>query len=276
MPAAYGKPVSIATIDIDHFKAINDTHGHDAGDVILRRTALILRDQTRGTDIVCRVGGEEFLIIFPSQTIQEAAVCAERCRAAIEATIFTAGGKDIRATISAGVATRIPSLPQFPDLLKVADQALYAAKNSGRNKICTGEQPANSANGNIGSTTMDNATTPSSAPLNMQSVLKRCGSDAKFAAALVDRFRNQAGGEVARLEAAITAGNAADIQRIAHSLKSMAAYVGADAPSELSRRIEELAQRNCLGEIPAVFAQLRDRIAQTIQWIESNSQTVAA
>ena len=77
----YGRPLSIAMIDIDHFKRINDTYGHHAGDSILSRVAVILREQTRGTDAVCRVGGEEFLIIFPSQSLQERAFApnAFRC-----------------------------------------------------------------------------------------------------------------------------------------------------------------------------------------------------
>ena len=85
------RPLSVAMIDIDHFKRSTTAAAMTAGDAMLRQVAGILRDQTRGTDAVCRVGGEEFLIIFPSQTIQEAGICAERCRKAVAAHAFTVG-----------------------------------------------------------------------------------------------------------------------------------------------------------------------------------------
>jgi putative two-component system response regulator len=276
----YGKPVTVAMIDIDHFKKVNDTYGHDVGDVILRQTASIFREQTRGTDVVCRVGGEEFLIIFPAQSIQEAAIAAERIRQKVESTIFAVAGKELAVTVSIGLAMRRPQMQQFTDLLKTADQTLYAAKNTGRNRTCQAEETSPLPAPVKGEAapmlpaipSSDSSTRP---PIDMQMVLKRCGNDAKFAAALMDRFRTQAGNEVAKLEAAAASGNAETTGRIAHSLKSMAAYVAADAPADLARKIEDLAQRNCLPEVVQLLPKLSEEIGVATKWIEQNTRTAA-
>jgi putative two-component system response regulator len=133
----YQRSVAIVSIDIDNFKQINDAHGHSAGDVVLQGVADAMRQSVRTTDTVCRIGGEEFLIILPCQTMHEAEVCAHRCRTAVESREFHHNGMVIRATISAGIAGRRPDMIQSTDLLKEADHALYAAKHAGRNRICT-------------------------------------------------------------------------------------------------------------------------------------------
>jgi putative two-component system response regulator len=131
----YAHPLSIMVGDIDHFKQINDTYGHAAGDAILQQVAMILRQSTRTTDIVCRIGGEEFLVVCPSETACEAAVCAERCRAAVAGHAFRVGQNTIRVTISIGISAKRPELKQCSHLLREADEALYNAKRSGRNAI---------------------------------------------------------------------------------------------------------------------------------------------
>jgi diguanylate cyclase (GGDEF)-like protein len=275
-----GKPVAVAMIDIDHFKQINDTNGHDAGDAILRQTAAILREQTRGTDVVCRVGGEEFLIIYPSQTVQEAGIAAERFRRKMESAVFTIAGRDLHVTISIGLAMRRSHLPQFTDLLKAADQALYAAKNSGRNRICRDEDPQATSLPSQRDPASTPQTTPQSAtvdrpPIDMPTIMKRCSNDTKFASALIERFRSQAASEVAKLEAALASGNADSTARIAHSLKSMAAYVAAEIPAELARKIEDAAHRNCLSEIPPLLVELREKVTAATAWMEQNSRIAA-
>jgi two-component system cell cycle response regulator len=139
----YQRPVSLVSIDIDHFKQINDAYGHSAGDTVLKGVAEALRDCIRTTDTVCRIGGEEFLLVLPCQTTQEAEVCAQRCRAAVADRSWTYNDKTIRATISAGIAGRRPDMVQSADLLKEADVALYAAKHAGRNTVrCARMEPA--------------------------------------------------------------------------------------------------------------------------------------
>jgi two-component system cell cycle response regulator len=129
------RPMSIISIDVDHFKQINDLHGHNVGDLVLQGVADVLKQCVRNTDTVCRIGGEEFLIVLPCQTQQEAEVCAERCRQTIEAKEFGCGGQTVRATISAGIACRRGDMHMCADLLREADDALYAAKHAGRNAI---------------------------------------------------------------------------------------------------------------------------------------------
>jgi putative two-component system response regulator len=138
----YGEPLSIALIDLDHFKRINDTHGHAAGDEVLRTAAAVLAANVRETDTVCRTGGEEFLIVFPAQTAAEAAISVERCRAAVAAHAFVAdagagGGAEPRlaVTISGGVASYRKGLGGVEGMLVRADRALYAAKAAGRNRV---------------------------------------------------------------------------------------------------------------------------------------------
>lgn len=261
----YGRPVTVALIDIDHFKAINDTHGHEVGDSVLRRVAALLRDQTRGTDAVCRVGGEEFLIISPSLTIQEVTVCAERCRTAVAAHIFNIGAAEIRVTVSIGVATRTTDLGQFPDLLRTADQALYAAKDAGRNTVRTTEQMKGS---NSMSTSENNS---AGAPIDYSAVLKRCSGDAKFASMVIERFRAQAGTEVERVAQALAAKDFDTLRRSAHSLKSMAAFVSADSASNLARQIEELARQQQIEPVAPLFADLRTQVERAVQWIAAKN-----
>jgi diguanylate cyclase (GGDEF)-like protein len=129
------RPLSVVMIDIDHFKRINDTYGHAAGDAVLRETANVLRHRTRRGDVVCRLGGEEFLVINVSSGIHGAIECAERLRSAVEANRVTCGGFDGTVSISLGCAERAPTMRDVDDLLKAADEAVYVAKAAGRNTV---------------------------------------------------------------------------------------------------------------------------------------------
>jgi len=135
--AGRGKPLSVLLVDIDYFKAINDTHGHDAGDDVLREFALRLRKSTRGIDLACRYGGEEFVIVMPETDMAVATVVAERLRRRIATEPFAIGqdaGK-IEVTISIGIAAITGAKDSAAALLKRADQALYRAKRDGRNRV---------------------------------------------------------------------------------------------------------------------------------------------
>jgi two-component system cell cycle response regulator len=135
--AQRGKPLSVLELDIDHFKAINDTFGHDAGDAVLREFATRLRRNIRGIDLACRLGGEEFVVVMPDTDLDQAYLVGERLRECIATASFIAGEAtgDIEVTASVGVAAL-----EFPDdtpeiILKRADQALYCAKRDGRNRV---------------------------------------------------------------------------------------------------------------------------------------------
>jgi diguanylate cyclase (GGDEF)-like protein len=133
-----GESVGVIVLDIDHFKRLNDTYGHDAGDFVLERTGELLRAATRNSDIACRFGGEEFAVILPGATLLVARNRAEAIRAALESLRIDFGGKDLgRLTISAGVASMPPHGQDWTHTLQQADRALYSAKQAGRNKVVT-------------------------------------------------------------------------------------------------------------------------------------------
>ena len=138
--AETGRPLSLLTMDIDRFKAINDQHGHPAGDAVLRRVALLLEEQVRGSDLLARIGGEEFAVLAVDTGLIEANQLAERLRASIEnAGSIAVGHASINVTISLGVVTRriqVGELARAPErLLAAADDALYRAKRNGRNRV---------------------------------------------------------------------------------------------------------------------------------------------
>lgn len=130
-------PVSVLVIDIDFFKRVNDTLGHDAGDEVLREFALRLATNVRAIDLPCRFGGEEFVVVMPGAGIQDAARIAERLRMHVASTPFKISSSDepLSVTISVGVATTLGEGDTPDGLLKRADEAVYEAKRSGRNRV---------------------------------------------------------------------------------------------------------------------------------------------
>ena len=132
----YKQPLTVLVMDADHFKAINDRYGHSSGDAVLRDLGTLLRESVRDTEIVARMGGEEFALLLPQTEVQQAQIAAERIRASIEAHPFRAvDGQPIRVTVSIGLAGYPPHGATRADLLERADRALYAAKNGGRNQV---------------------------------------------------------------------------------------------------------------------------------------------
>lgn len=129
-------PMLVMVIDIDKFKVVNDTYGHDAGDAVLRSTAGMMRNTLREYDVVCRFGGEEFLVICPGADIQIAMALGDRIRSAVENNHMSTPEFEGHVTISIGVSVRGDEHANPQDMIKEADEALYAAKNAGRNKVC--------------------------------------------------------------------------------------------------------------------------------------------
>ena len=129
------QPVSVVLIDIDYFKQVNDTYGHEAGDMALIHLARALSKLTRAGDYVFRYGGEEFLILLPGTPLKPACQFAERCRQHIEKSRLEYAGEQIKMTISIGVAAFMPNRKGYEGVLKAADEALYQAKEKGRNCV---------------------------------------------------------------------------------------------------------------------------------------------
>lgn len=133
-PACGALGYSLLLIDVDHFKLVNDTYGHLAGDAVLAGIAGIVKQQTRGSDLVARFGGEEIAVLMPATSSRVAIRVAERIRDAIEATSFRLGTTEISVTVSVGAATASNASVTLPAVLRAADEALYEAKNGGRNR----------------------------------------------------------------------------------------------------------------------------------------------
>ena len=140
---AYKQPLSIIYYDLDHFKRVNDTYGHSAGDQVLKEASKLIKQTLRKTDVLCRFGGEEFIVILPNTEQDKAVDLAERLRIVMENKIFDLttevdDAKKIcqhRQTISLGVAQLNSQMESELELLEVADKMLYMSKNSGRNKV---------------------------------------------------------------------------------------------------------------------------------------------
>ncbi|MFW5816082.1 MAG: diguanylate cyclase [Wenzhouxiangella sp.] len=131
-----GNPIAVVMIDIDHFKQINDQHGHAAGDEVLKSVSAILKSSAREDETMARVGGEEFLLISANSGLRELIIAAERLRRTLEHADIRHAGKNIPLTASMGVAERETAFDDADMLLNAADKALYEAKSSGRNRIC--------------------------------------------------------------------------------------------------------------------------------------------
>ena len=132
----YEGGVCVLMLDVDHFKKINDEHGHQVGDVVLKDCARLMRDQLRSVDSIGRYGGEEFVVVLPHTTYEEGRATGERLRRAIEEHVFRSGKKELRVTVSVGVACYPSDAVDSPvSLIRQADQALYRAKQGGRNRV---------------------------------------------------------------------------------------------------------------------------------------------
>jgi len=135
--AVRGRPISICMTDIDRFKLVNDTYGHDVGDEVLREFAARIRSTVRGADLACRYGGEEFVVVMPDTPIELAASVAERLRTIVEDKPFYVRSidRELSITASLGIASGSGAFGTPDELLRQADRALYEAKHAGRNRV---------------------------------------------------------------------------------------------------------------------------------------------
>jgi two-component system cell cycle response regulator len=131
-----GKNLALMIMDMDHFKAVNDTYGHDVGDMVLKQLSQIIINTSRSTDLAARFGGEEFVVLMPETDPQAAQGAANRMREIVESNSFAiSNGETLTKTVSIGVASLHPDGDSAESLLKRADEALYSAKHSGRNQV---------------------------------------------------------------------------------------------------------------------------------------------
>ncbi|MEW5719839.1 MAG: GGDEF domain-containing protein, partial [Chloroflexota bacterium] len=131
----FKRPLTAIMLDIDHFKNVNDTHGHPAGDRVLRALTECCRENVRTIDIVGRYGGEEFVLLLPETDLTDAIQVAERLRVSAASASVSFGRERLRFTISLGIAELTADIPNLAALIERADQAQYLAKQSGRNRV---------------------------------------------------------------------------------------------------------------------------------------------
>jgi diguanylate cyclase (GGDEF)-like protein len=144
--ARYERPLSVAFVDIDHFKAVNDTYGHAVGDVVLRGVAQGISDNLRASDMIGRYGGEEFMLILTETSVEEGAVLTEKLRTLVQRQRFTIeGGTDLAVTISIGIAGGSGTNLRMDTLVRDADAAMYSAKALGRNQTYVFAEPDDDA-----------------------------------------------------------------------------------------------------------------------------------
>lgn len=135
-----GLPLSVAMLDVDHFKLINDSYGHDAGDKVLQELSRMLIREFRTVDLVGRLGGEEFALVFPETDLAGAFIACERLRKSVEQQVIHAHGHKIRLTVSIGLTEIASGSVNGASLLKRADELLYSAKSGGRNQVVSEEK----------------------------------------------------------------------------------------------------------------------------------------
>lgn len=133
--SAYGRPLSLIYFDLDFFKKVNDTYGHNVGDGVLRDSSTLVKSLIRKEDIFCRYGGEEFVILLPSTEAKTAYELAERIRASFEDHVFDIQGHQIKQTLSMGVSQLSARINTPESLLEDADKKLYQSKTTGRNRV---------------------------------------------------------------------------------------------------------------------------------------------
>lgn len=137
-----GRPVSLLMVDIDHFKKVNDTYGHEIGNQALIHVARLISRQVRKLDIVCRYGGEEFAVILPETDLHTGTPVAERIRQSLVDTPLILAEATLSMTVSLGLATyQAQTLSSIEELIKQADHYLYEAKQKGRNQLCHADMP---------------------------------------------------------------------------------------------------------------------------------------
>lgn len=239
-------PVVIAMFDIDYFKNVNDTYGHDAGDYVLKSFAGLLSVNFREYDLVSRVGGEEFAVCLPNTTIEEAMLACNRLReqvALFDFPISSDQAKLINITTSAGVASNQGELVTLEELMKVADEGLYKAKDEGRNKVINNSSSINEAED-------DNSPSQEKFPgIDLQIGLKNVLDDANLFNEILVMFSQDHSNDGEKLKVAISNADIPTAKHLAHTLKGVSSSIGAMTLFEKAKVLDEAINLNETAEI---------------------------
>jgi two-component system chemotaxis response regulator CheY len=258
----YGRGFSLAVLDVDHFKSVNDVAGHAAGDEVLRQVAAALRSRVRETDGLYRYGGEEFVHVIETASPQAALAAAERLRAAVRELALPHDGRpDECVTLSAGVATcGDGDGVSSATLLELADTALYAAKQQGRDRTCQHDAPTRPAPV-AAPPPQDGAVEEvlDAAPMRrMHQLGRQVGRH--LADEIVQTWLRQSEEALGTLERAVGAGDAATLRTVAHTLKGSSATVGA---TELAAVCSALETSRSWSDCPALVRRAAGLLPRT-------------
>lgn len=267
------EPLAVVFVDLDHFKSVNDAHGHPAGDAVLCEAARRMAGAVRPYDPVGRYGGEEFLLTLPGCDGARARVVAERLRMAIERSPFSCAGAEVPLTASLGIAVFSGEKEASVDqLIGAADSALYRAKAEGRNRVAIADAPAEAAK-----------TAPSAgerrrpqeigAPVEVSRLREVSFEDDALLAELLDLFVVSTASRLPSLRSALEAGNAGLAEGEARAIKGESSHLGAARLGDLAFRLERACREggvsasrgNLMREIEEEFHRVRafvDRLAR--------------
>lgn len=229
-------PVVIAMFDIDYFKNVNDTYGHDAGDYVLKSFADLIRVNFREYDLVSRVGGEEFAVCLPNTTIGEAMLACNRLREQVVLFDFPISSdrtKLINITTSAGVASNQGELLTLEELMKIADEGLYKAKDEGRNKVINNSNSKNEAE------EINIISQEKFSGIDLKIGLKNVLDDPNLFNEILIMFSQDHSNDGDKLKVAISSGDIAAAKHLAHTLKGVSSSIGAIRLFEKTKVLDE-------------------------------------
>lgn len=277
------QPIALAMFDLDYFKKVNDTYGHEAGDIALKEFANILKDCFRDYDIVGRVGGEEFAVCMPGTKIDDAFLACERCRTMLEKRTITVdypqGMKEFNLTVSIGVTCQNIQSMTFDELLHVADNALYNAKQAGRNQTVLDEN----IEGGENTMTIDdeNNMLSNSESLSEQNdsgqypgidyavgVNNVLGDDALFEEILI-MFYQDHGQDQEKIAQAIDNNDYASLKSLVHTLKGVSSSIGAMTLYEHCRHLDVAVNEQNSAQYPVLFPLVAEQLELVISGIKA-------
>lgn len=261
--------IAMAMFDLDFFKKVNDTYGHEAGDKALVDFAQILKETFRDYDIIGRVGGEEFAVCMPNTEIEEAFNACERCRESLAAHLveveYDGEISQLSLSVSIGVTSAKGSLADFNELLRVADHGLYNAKENGRNRtIIEGDFKMNSTN--IDEQVTEQEKYPG---INVQIGLNNVLGDESLFADILVMFHQDHGEDHNNIQQAIDENDQQKIKHLVHTIKGVSCSIGAMDLFDFCKALDIAVTENNSEQYQALFTPLKAELIKVTAGIES-------
>ncbi|MDO6426959.1 diguanylate cyclase [Thalassotalea sp. 1_MG-2023] len=268
------QPISVAMLDLDYFKKVNDTYGHEAGDIALKEFADILKDCFRDYDIVGRVGGEEFAVCMPGTEIDDAYLACERCRTMLEKHAMKVEYKDytkeFTLTVSVGVTCQNPQTMSFDELMHVADEALYNAKQSGRNQTILDENIEGDTNTMMIDDTNDSLSASNVVTSETEQgkypgieyeigVNNVLGDEELFEEILV-MFCQDHGKDKERIAQAIENNDYESLKSLVHTLKGVSCSIGAMSLYEYCKHLDVAINEHNSNQYNVLFSPVAEQL----------------